>query len=1499
MQLFSKKPFYKNITPYIIAFLLPCFILSGYKMLYVYFSIKEYPPHLSTIHIICLGISCLSFFVYTRSTLTVKLPSMMWNYVFSLAYALCSYSISQQKEILPLLIFALFPILILTYEYMLLEKTYFPFIIACAITLNLNPALGVPVILLLFVLSLIILAYRKELNLGNIIHYTSCFILGGLCSCARLFFFYAPYWQEHSDYTYNGFSTTYSIPAFISRLFSGNTPSTLFALSGQYMELTIGSLFLLLIICYFFQSHILLREKIYVIFITILLILELNLSPLHYVFNGFVDLHNLSINESFLIVFGGLYIAARGLKNLKHTKTHLLLCSCVGIFVLKAISILWFQHNYAQKTILISICIILVYSVAIVLYQKKYHGMQYILGLLVIMEIILNITALTNMNICPKNISTDAKWCFESASSTATKNTSSAITSQYSSFLKKHTYKQLDEVIESLDSLNLKYRQKQSLLKSKPEIYNIYCQKLGFNKKLLTPITLKIKFTPSKNISISEYTSGIYNIYFKNEGDQYISYEFTSNTSKQQDVVVWDNIQGYFLLYPANNSSTNFKGYMACNATTHVNYNIQIQGYTINKSVLEQLPTVIDKYKKNNKSSYLTLDYIGVGLNYFGIMCLIILLCYDKRIMLYKKLYKIKKIVTENYILNKIGNFIKKNNIYALSFIIPFCVFIAMMIFTNCTPFGDNSFFDEDGFALTLPSKLDTIYNAKTGNKYLSMNGGYNYSLYTNNTLVDILSFVYKKIPLKSVAPLLLMGVSLCIGLSGLSMTFYLTHRQKHSTSKDIRLLFPAIIYSLNGYMLSIHGFTSWYFTLMALPLLIYATEQLLYCKKSLLYIILLSYCIITNLMLGMYICIFLVLFFMTQHFINIRDFFKCGIRFAIASIIAAGNSYFVIYNTLSSSENLYYKENDSILPTLGFHGNFIDQWKNYMLFVPTSAVTKDNNYAALYCSIFALGAILLYYLSKSIKTSDKIRNFVLIAFLSISFNGKILSYMWNGMHYQSKVPNRYVFLLMFIIATMVYDVLLNIHKKRFTCSLSAVLLCCFFVICYTRNSSTSNLTLFASLAFCIIYTLLTTYSNHRLSRKYKTALLLMVFLVEIISNSLYCASHWRLNAISLYNDISDQRITTSENNSGYRYIYPAQTMFNAGLVYNTPTTSAFNSFVNNNQRNLNSLYGLLSGGNTTTANNISTPIGLSTASIKYIMVPYTATHTTKSLKYYRYLGTKNNYYIFENTNALSLGLYAPNEIVHFTKDTVLFPPKYFNGLSLLMTGNHSMLYYYETLHYNDSSSSNNSFYFTNENGQKITYDEAKEIYKTMDNGQNYKLQMHIRYKVKQDGYVYLYPNEFVGLKYAKAGEIIETTILFPSASIVFSDSYNIVTMDETVCENLQKTLFKNQLENISIKNDTITGTTNYEKDGYTMLSLAYDKGWSAYIDGKKVAVENPYDAGIYIKTPAGKHTLTLKFEPYGMKSSRMISACFWILTALVYGLQRLIRRRKKTLMSE
>ena len=107
--------------------------------------------------------------------------------------------------------------------------------------------------------------------------------------------------------------------------------------------------------------------------------------------------------------------------------------------------------------------------------------------------------------------------------------------------------------------------------------------------------------------------------------------------------------------------------------------------------------------------------------------------------------------------------------------------------------------------------------------------------------------------------------------------------------------------------------------------------------------------------------CIFLVIYFFTCKFENWKQFLFTGIRFAICSIIAAGNSFFVIYNTVNASKNLMYKSNDSILPTIGLHGNFLTQWKNYMLFIPTSTVTTDNNYAALYCGIISFSLFLLF----------------------------------------------------------------------------------------------------------------------------------------------------------------------------------------------------------------------------------------------------------------------------------------------------------------------------------------------------------------------------------------------------------------------------------------------------------------------------------------------------------------------------------------------------------
>lgn len=102
----------------------------------------------------------------------------------------------------------------------------------------------------------------------------------------------------------------------------------------------------------------------------------------------------------------------------------------------------------------------------------------------------------------------------------------------------------------------------------------------------------------------------------------------------------------------------------------------------------------------------------------------------------------------------------------------------------------------------------------------------------------------------------------------------------------------------------------------------------------------------------------------------------------------------------------------------------------------------------------------------------------------------------------------------------------------------------------------------------------------------------------------------------------------------------------------------------------------------------------------------------------------------------------------------------------------------------------------------------------------------------------------------------------------------------------------KYTLENISYNGHTLTGTTNYIKDGYTMLSIPYDQGWKAYIDGEAVDIEDPYQSMMFIKTPAGHHELKLVFIPYGMVLSLSVTGGSIIFTCLLFFIISRLKRK-------
>lgn len=241
--------------------------------------------------------------------------------------------------------------------------------------------------------------------------------------------------------------------------------------------------------------------------------------------------------------------------------------------------------------------------------------------------------------------------------------------------------------------------------------------------------------------------------------------------------------------------------------------------------------------------------------------------------------------------------------------------------------------------------------------------------------------------------------------------------------------------------------------------------------KKCLPYIIALAYCIYVNLYLALYICIFLIIRFFIYRFTNFKDFLLKGLRFAGCSILAALDSFFIISNTLLSSYDSPYRSDDSIFPVPGFHGNFFSQWKQHMIFSEIGAVNWSESYISLYAGIGAVILILIFCFFVKIKPAEKLRALFPFAILYISFNGRMLSYIWNGFHYQSGVPNRYVFLLMLLIAILAYDTLHVLEDLSFAryCTVFAVALI-FFAACQFIGSGNSVLAFTATTAIILIY---------------------------------------------------------------------------------------------------------------------------------------------------------------------------------------------------------------------------------------------------------------------------------------------------------------------------------------------------------------------------------------------------------------------------------------------
>ena len=92
-----------------------------------------------------------------------------------------------------------------------------------------------------------------------------------------------------------------------------------------------------------------------------------------------------------------------------------------------------------------------------------------------------------------------------------------------------------------------------------------------------------------------------------------------------------------------------------------------------------------------------------------------------------------------------------------------------------------------------------------------------------------------------------------------------------------------------------------------------------------------------------------------------------------------------------------------------------------------------------------------------------------------------------------------------------------------------------------------------------------------------------------------------------------------------------------------------------------------------------------------------------------------------------------------------------------------------------------------------------------------------------------------------------------------------------------------NSLHELEFKEDCISCKIEVSGNKILMLSIPYEKGWTAYVDGKKQNILKCNIMFSALKLSQGSHTIVLKYKTPGMALGNLISVCALVISLFIF----------------
>ena len=524
-----------------------------------------------------------------------------------------------------------------------------------------------------------------------------------------------------------------------------------------------------------------------------------------------------------------------------------------------------------------------------------------------------------------------------------------------------------------------------------------------------------------------------------------------------------------------------------------------------------------------------------------------------------------------------------------------------------------------------------------------------------------------------------------------------------------------------------------------------------------------------------------------------------------------------------------------------------------------------------LYCGCSVLLFAGIYFLNKEIRTAEKIVTGILIVLYFAGIHITALNLLFHGLHKPVGIPNRFVFILIFLLLKMSCDAWGNVENEStgrifagliaaegfcivvgiksgniWGLLLTAGVLAVFFLVMWTERCICGKL---SGHAFCCVEI-----------RKLGCLVLAVLILAETGIHGIVSITDNGTANRDIYVE-SEQEVCGLLESAGVDQVDYRAAIVNP-LVRNEEMLYQLNGISMYSSTNTEVMWDFVKNMGFENLENRFQYAGSTEVTDMLLGIRYLFCRNTRKLHtVYKKIGESQSFDLYENPRALKAGYMVSDSVLDYAMEGTN-PLEVQNRLLSGIAG--KRLYKMQTVSSEAVWAGTVDFDISLKEGEHgYLYIPGTEPETVTINGQDQKSDY--------------WNNNFLDL-----GTYDTDTVVHVTAETGMQEAV-LGTYRESDLDEIYEMLSSRQMD---LKNGK--GTIAAAKDGMLLLSIFYDPDMQIYVDGKKV--DGKSIQGLTgVKLSAGTHTVTMKYRTPGLQAGAVLS----ILIAGILGILWYISRRK------